>query len=156
MLTSKYCDHLPLARQSDIYAREKVDLHRSTLADWVGRSTALLEPLAGHIGKLVRAGPALFADDTPVKLQTKTKTKKAKTARLWSYVRDERPLSANACIRLSGSAWQGQAPPCAWYQFSVDRKGEHPVNHLSGYKGTVHADGYAGFNHCPATHALHV
>ena len=59
--------------------------------------------------------------------------KKAKTARLWSYVRDERP-------------WQGQAPPCAWYQFSVDRKGEHPVNHLSGYTGTVHADGYAGFN----------
>ena len=49
------------------------------------------------------------------------------------YVRDERP-------------WQGQAPPCAWYQFSVDRKGEHPVNHLSGYTGTVHADGYAGFN----------
>ena len=124
---------LPLARQSHIYAREKVDLHRSTLTDWVGRSTALLEPLADHIGKLVRAGSALFADDTPVKLQTKTKTKKAKTARLWSYVRDERP-------------WQGQAPPCVWYQFSVDRKGEHPVNHLSGYTGTVHADGYAGFN----------
>jgi transposase/uncharacterized protein (DUF1810 family) len=133
VLVSKYCDHLPLARQSNIYAREEVDLHRSTLTDWVGRSTALLEPLANHIGKLVRAGPALFADDTPVKLQTKTKIKKAKTARLWSYVRDERP-------------WQGQAPPCAWYQFSVDRKGEHPVNHLSGYTGTVHADGYTGFN----------
>jgi len=133
VLVSKYCDHLPLARQSNIYARERVDLHRSTLTDWVGRSTALMEPLADHIGKLVRAGPALFADDTTVKLQTKTKTSKAKTARLWSYVRDERP-------------WQGQAPPCAWYQFSVDRKGEHPVNHLSGYCGTVHADGYAGFN----------
>ena len=133
VLVSKNCDHLPLARQSHIYAREKVDLHRSTLTDWVGRSTAPLEPLADHIGKLVRAGPALFADDTPVKLQTKTKIKKAKTARLWSYVRDERP-------------WRGQAPPCAWYQFSVDRKGEHPVNHLSGYTGTVHADGYAGFN----------
>ena len=48
-------------------------------------------------------------------------------------MRDERP-------------WCGDAPPCAWYQFSVDRKGEHPVNHLSGYAGTVHADGYAGFN----------
>jgi transposase len=133
VLTSKYCDHLPLYRQSEIYAREKVDLHRSTLTDWVGRSTALLEPLADHISKLVRAGPALFADDTPVKMQTKGKTKKTKTARLWSYVRDERP-------------WCGQAPPCAWFQFSVDRKGEHPVNHLTGYKGTVHADGYAGFN----------
>nr|WP_260084988.1 IS66 family transposase [Phaeobacter inhibens] len=133
VLVGKYCDHLPLDRQSKIFAREKVDLHRSTLTDWVGRSTALLEPLADHIGKLVRAGPALFADDTPVKLQTRLKHKKTHTARLWSYVRDERP-------------WCGDAPPCAWYQFSTDRKGEHPVNHLSGYICTVHADGFAGFN----------
>lgn len=41
---------------------------------------------------------------------------------------------------------EGVAPPCAWYQFSTDRKGEHPANHLSGYTGTVHADGFAGFN----------
>ena len=58
---------------------------------------------------------------------------KAQTARLWSYVRDERP-------------WCGQAPPCVWYQFSVDRKGEHPSSHLKGYKGVVHADGFTGFN----------
>ena len=57
VLVGKYCDHLPLYRQSEIYARDKVDLHRSTLRDWVGRSTALLEPLAAHIGKLVRASP---------------------------------------------------------------------------------------------------
>jgi predicted nucleic acid-binding Zn finger protein len=117
----------------EIYARDKVDLHRSTLTDWVGRSTALLEPLADHIGKLVRAGPALFADDTPVKMQTGRKTGKAQTARLWSYVRDERP-------------WCGQAPPCAWYRFSVDRKGEHPSSHLKGYEGVVHADGFTGCN----------
>ena len=59
------CDHLPLYRRSEIHARDKVDLHRSTLTDWVGRSTALLEPLADHIGKLVRAGPALFAPSRP-------------------------------------------------------------------------------------------
>lgn len=133
VLVGKYCDHLPLDRQSKIFARENVHLPRSTLTDWVGRSTALLEPLAEHIGKLVRAGPALFADDTPVKLQSKLKPKKTQTARLWSYVRNEGP-------------WCGDVPPCAWYQFSTDRKGEHPVNHLSGYTGTVHADGYAGFN----------
>lgn len=133
VLVGKYCDHLPLYRQSEIYAREKLDLHRSTLTDWVGRSTALLEPLADHIGKLVRAGPAVFADDTPVKMQTGAKTGKAHTARLWSYIRDERP-------------WCGQAAPCAWYQFSADRKGEHPSAHLSGYKGTVHAGGCTGFN----------
>lgn len=133
VLVSKYCDHVPLYRQSAIYAREEVDLHRSTLTDWVGRSTSLLSPLADHIGALVRAGPALFADDTPLKLQTKGKTGKSQTARLWCYVRDERP-------------WAGQAPPCAWYQFSTDRKGKHPVSHLTGYEGCVHADGFAGFN----------
>ena len=132
VLVSKYADHLPLYRQSQIFAREGVDLDRSTMADWVGRSTALLEPLAGAIGRIVRQGPALFADDTPVKMLAPG-NKKTKTARVWTYVRDER-------------AWAGQSPPCAWYQFTVDRKGEHPVAHLSGYKGWVHADGYSGFN----------
>lgn len=65
VLIGKYCDHLPLDRQSKIFAREKVDLHRSTLTDWVGRSTALLEPLADHIGKLVRAGPQFLLMTRP-------------------------------------------------------------------------------------------
>jgi len=132
VLVSKYADHLPLYRQSQIFARDGVDLERSTLADWVGRSTALLEPLADAIGRHVRAGPALFADDTPVKMLAPAE-KKARTARVWAYVRDERP-------------WAGPSPPCVWYRFTIDRKGEHPIDHLSEYKDWVHADGYAGFN----------
>jgi transposase len=132
VLVSKFADHLPLYRQSQIYEREGIDLDRSTLADWVGKSTALLEPLADAIGKHIRKGQALFADDTPVKMLAPG-NKRTKTARVWAYVRDERP-------------WDGQAPPGAWYQFTIDRKGEHPVSHLSDYKGWVHADGYAGFN----------
>jgi len=128
----KDADHLPLYRQSQIYAREGIDLDRSTMADWVGKSTALLEPLADAIGRIARRGEAIFADDTPVKMQAPGH-RKTKTARIWAYVRDERP-------------WAGRSPPCAWYQFTIDRKGEHPVSHLSGYKGWVHADGYAGFN----------
>ncbi len=132
VLVSKYADHLPLYRQSQIYAREGVDLNRSTLTNWVGGSTALLEPLADTIGRMVRRGAATFADDTPVKMQAPG-NKKTRTARVWTCVRDERP-------------WSGSSPPCAWYQFTIDRKGEHPVSHLSGYKGWVHADGYSGFN----------
>ena len=99
VLVSKYADHLPLYRQSQIYAREGIDLDRSTMADWVGRSTALLEPLADEIGRIVQRGDALFADDTPVKMQAPGQ-KKTKTARVWTYVRDERP-------------WSGSSPPCA-------------------------------------------
>ena len=125
---------LPLYRQSAIYAREGIDLDRSTLADWVGKSTALLEPLADAIGRHVLAGRAVFADDTPLKMQAKVK---CTTARIWTYVRDERPWKAQG---------DSQAPPAAWYRFSADRKGAHPADHLGPFKGWMHADGYAGFN----------
>jgi len=131
VLVNKYADHLPLYRQSQIFARDRVDLDRSTLAGWVGASTALLEPLAYAVGRHVLAGQAIFADDTPVKLQAPG-TGKTKTARLWAYGRDERP-------------WSGAAPPAAWYRFSTDRKGERPAEHLKTFTGWMHADGYSGF-----------
>ena len=131
MLVSKYADHLPLYRQSQIFERDRLDLDRSTLADWVGKSTALLEPLADAIGRHVLAAAAIFADDTPIRMLAPG-TGKTQTARLWTYARDERP-------------WGGPAPPAAWYRFSGDRKGQHPKDHLARFCGWMHADGYAGF-----------
>ena len=131
MLVSKYADHLPLYRQSVIYGREGLELHRSTLADWVGKATALLEPLADAVGRHALAGQALFADDTPVNVLAPG-TGKTRTGRLWVYARDEGP-------------WAGPAPPAVWYRFSPDRKGERPAGHLADYAGWMHADGYAGF-----------
>jgi len=131
VLVSKYCDHLPLYRQSRIFARDGVELDRSTLAGWVGKATALLEPLADSIGRHVLAGQALFADDTPVKLLAPG-TGRTATGRVWTYVRDERPSN-------------GEAPPAAWYRFSADRKAAHPKGHLEGFAGWMHTDGYAGF-----------
>ena len=131
VLVSKFGNHLPLYRQSTIYARDGLDLDRSTLADWVGRSTALLEPLAAAIGRHALGGEALFADDTPVAMLAPGRGRTT-TARMWVYVRDERP-------------WGGPAPPAAWYQFSPDRQGEHPQRHLKTFAGWMHADDYAGF-----------
>ena len=131
VLVSKYADHLPLYRQSQMFGREGIELDRSTLADWVGKSAALLEPLADAIGRHVLRGEAIFADDTPVKMQAPG-TGKTKRARLWAYARDERP-------------WAGDAPPAAWYRFSTDRKAERPGDHLKEFEGWMHADGYAGF-----------
>ncbi len=132
VLVSKYADHLPLYRQSQIFARDGVALERSTLAGWVGQSTALLEPLADAIGRHVRAGQAIFADDTPVGVQSPGNGK-TKTGRVWVYARDERP-------------WGGAAPPAAWYRYSPDRRGKWPTEHLADFEGWMHADGYAGFN----------
>jgi transposase len=131
VLVSKYADHLPLYRQSQIFGREGLDLDRSTLADWVGKTTTLLEPLAEAIGRHVLSAEAIFADDTPISMLAPG-TGKTQTARLWTYARDERP-------------WGSDAPPAAWYRFSGDRKGQHPKDHLARYRGWMHADGYAGF-----------
>ena len=130
VLVNKYADHCPLYRQSQIFAREGIDLNRSTLSGWMGQSTALLEVLADAIGRYVQNGQAIFADDTTIKMQAK---RKCTTARMWTYVRDEQP-------------WGSNDPPAAWYQFSTDREGRHPADHLSKYNGWMHADGYAGFN----------
>ena len=141
VLVNKYADHLPLYRQSQIFDRDGIDLERSTLADWVGNSTALLEPLADAIGRHVLNGQVIFADDTPVKMQAPG-SGKCKTARFWTYARDERP-------------WAGDASPAAWYQFSVDRKGIRTIGHLKDYTGWMHADGYAGFEELYRSGRIH-
>ena len=132
VLVSKYCDHLPLYRQSEIYAREGVELERSTLADWVGSTSALLAPLVEALRRHVMTANKLHADDTPVPVLAPGNGK-TKTGRLWTYVRDDRPA--------------GDATPAAvWFAYTPDRKGEHPKGHLSKFTGTLQADGYAGFD----------
>jgi transposase len=132
VLVSKYADHLPLYRQSEIYAREGVELERSTLADWVGASSRLLEPLVEVLRRYVMNGGKLHADDTPVPVLAPGNGK-TKTGRLWTYVRDDRP---------AGDA----AAPAVWFAYSPDRKGEHPERHLEKFRGILQADAYAGFN----------
>ncbi len=132
VLVAKFCDHLPLYRQSEIYAREGVELERSTLADWVGQSAALLRPLVDALERHVMAGDRLHADDTPVPVLAPG-TGKTSTGRLWAYLRDERPHA-------------GTAAPAVRYRYTADRRGEHPRAHLAGFGGVLQADGYAGFN----------
>lgn len=132
VMVSKFCDHLPLHRQSRIYAREGVDIDRGTMAGWVGQVHALLDPLVAALGRYTLAGGKVHADDTPVKVLAPGEGK-TRTARLWVYVRDDRP---------SGNT----APPAAWYRYTPDRKGEHPRRHLKGFAGILQADAYGGWN----------
>jgi transposase len=132
VLVSKYADHQPLYRQAEIYAREGVELERSTLADWVGATSELLAPLHDVLRQYVMSAEKLHADDTPVPVLAPG-TGKTKLGRLWTYVRDDRPAG-------------DLAAPAVWFAYSPDRKGEHPHRHLKTFCGTLQADGYAGFN----------
>ncbi|MDP9606141.1 UNVERIFIED_ORG: hypothetical protein J2W38_005961 [Variovorax paradoxus] len=132
VLVSKYCDHTPLYRLCQIYSREGVELQRSTLVDWVAQAARLLSPLAEAIGRYVLAADKIHGDDTPIRVLGGAGAK-ARTGRLWGYVRDDRP---------SGDA----APPAVWFQYSANRKGEHPVRHLRHFKGILQADAFAGYH----------
>lgn len=133
VLVAKYADHQPLYRQSEMYAREGVELERSTLADWVGAASRLLNPLVEAISRHVLATTKLHADDIPVPVLAPGNGK-TKIGRLWTYVRDDRP---------SGDA----TPAAVWFAYSPDRRGEHPRQHLRDFDGFLQADGYAGFHH---------
>jgi len=131
VLVSKYADHCPLYRQSEIYAREGVDLDCSTLAGWVGATSELLAPLVEAVRSHVLSASKLHADDTPVPVLAPGNGR-TKTGRLWTYVRDDRP---------SGDT----TAPAVWFAYSPDRKGENPRQHLKLFKGALQADAYAGF-----------
>ena len=128
---AKFCDHLPLYRQAEIYARAGLDVDRGLLADWLGHIAWLLKPLAELIGAHVMAGHVIHADDTPVDVLAPGNGR-TKTGRQWVYLRDER-------------AHAGPAPPAVLYRYTPDRKGEHCRAQLGAFVGWLHADGYAGF-----------
>lgn len=132
VLVAKFADHIPLYRQSVIYAREGVELERALLANWVGAASILLRPLVDAIRRHVLAGTKLHADDTPIPVLAPGNGK-TKTARLWTYVRD-------------GSACGDTTPAAVWFAYTPDRKGIHPQTHLATFKGVLQADAYAGFN----------
>src|SRR6516165_4925277 len=132
VLVSKYCDHTPLYRQSQIFARLGVDLDRSTLAAWVGGACWWLDTLYERLCANVFASDHLFADDTPVPVLDPGRGR-TKIGRLWVYARDQR-------------SWSGSAAPAAIFVFAPDRKSERPAAHLQNFSGILHVDGYAGFS----------
>lgn len=130
VLYGKYGLHLPLNRQSAAFSREGIDLEVSTLCDWVGACAATMMPLVEEIRSHVFVADRIHADDTPVPVLAKGKTR---TGRLWTYVRDDAPFG-------------GPDPPAAAFFYSPDRSRIHPEQHLAGFAGLMQADAYAGFN----------
>ncbi|WP_150120977.1 IS66 family transposase, partial [Sulfitobacter sp. HI0076] len=138
LIFEKYGQHQPLNRQAERFAREGVDLSLSTLADLVGHATVALQPIHALIESHVRAAHRLHGDDTTVPLLARGGAKKA---RLWTYVRDDRP-------------WNGGAPPAAFFRFSRDRGATNPNQHLAGWQGVLQAPSHGlQANHCRAMDA---
>ena len=132
IFVEKFCNHLPTYRQSQIYAREGLELSRSTISSWLGQGASLLEPIAEKIKEYIFSASQLHGDDTPVKVLDPG-SGKTKTGRIWVYVKDGRPRN-------------DKSPIAACYYYSPDRKGIRPKEHLKDFTGTLHADAYSGYN----------
>lgn len=132
VLTAKYCEHLPLYRQCEIFARQGMDLSRALLSNWVDACCRLMAPLDEALYRYVMDCRKLHTDDTPVPVLAPGR-KKTKTGRIWTYVRDDRNAGSSD-------------PPAAWFAFSPDRQGKHPQQHLRHYHDVLQADAFAGYD----------
>ena len=132
VLVSKYADHLPLYRQAQIYARQGVDLDRSTLADWVGRAAFELRPIFDNLMQDLKRSTKLFMDETRAPVLDPG-ARKTKTGYFWALARDDRP-------------WGGTAPPAVAFTYAPGRGGQHAERILQNFGGILQVDGYAGYN----------
>jgi transposase len=138
---SKFADHQPLYRQSEIAARDGVTLDRGSMGRWLGQIAQLCVPLVEAIQRYVLVSEKVHVDDTPVAVLAPGNGKTV-TGRFWVYVRDD---------RRSGSA----EPAAVWFDFSSDRKGIHPQTRLVAFHGIVQADAYSGFDQLYASGEIH-
>lgn len=132
VLVSKFADHLPLYRQSQIYARQGVQLDRSTLANWVGRAAYELTPVYDALLASLKASTKLFMDETPAPVLEPGRGK-VKKGYFWALARDDRP-------------WGGEDPPGVAYTYAPGRSGKYADVILQNCSGVLQVDGYAGYN----------
>ena len=132
VIVSKYADHLPLYRQAQIYARQGVDIDRSTLAAWVGKAAYELRPVYDCLKANLKQSTKLFMDETtaPVLDPGRGKVRKGY---FWALARDDRP-------------WSGDVPPGVAFTYAPGRSGKHASDILQGFNGILQVDGYTGYN----------
>ncbi|MEM7041938.1 MAG: IS66 family transposase [Pseudomonadota bacterium] len=132
VIVGRYADHLPLYRQAQIYARQGIDLDRSTLADWIGRAAFELRPIYERLIELLKGSAKLFMDETRAPV-LEPGLGRTKGGFFWAMARDDRP-------------WGGKDPPVVIYHYAPGRGGEHALAHLAGFTGTLQVDGYKAYN----------
>jgi len=125
IITSKYCDHIPLHRLENIFKRSDIAINVSTMCDWVGWCADLLEPLVKRMHELIRLSPKINTDDTPLPVKSKNRKGSTYNGFLWVYIDDQNHVV---------------------FDFTPDRSRAGPLKFLGPYSGYVQADAYSGYD----------
>jgi transposase len=126
LLTSKYCDHIPLNRLQGMLRRHRIDISVASLCDWVGRMADLLRPIYDRLRSELLAGRLIQSDDTPVPYRLETLKERTATGYLWTYLRESSRL--------------------VLYDFTTTHSRAGPSSFLSGFSGTLLTDGHTSYN----------
>ena len=125
-ITGKYCDHLPLYRLEDVFARHGAELSRATMCGWMRQSAELVLPLYELMKRRVLASRVIHTDDTPIEVLDPS-LPHTRTGRFWTYVGDRRN-------------------PYVVYDYTPSRKRDGPVAFLKDYQGYLQADAFGGYD----------
>lgn len=126
VITSKLGDHLPLYRLEKIFARQKVDIARSTMCAWEFAAAELVAPLVRLMSERVRRSKVIWTDDTRVPIQAPG-AGKCRSGRIWAYIGD-------------------RDSPYVVYDYTPDRTRAGPAGWLGQFKGFLQADAYGGYD----------
>ena len=131
VMTMKFVDGVPLYRQEQHYARSGIDLSRGVLSNWMIKGSEWLELICGRLKQRLLEQEVLHADETTLQVLKEPGRAAESQSYMWLY--------RSGCV----------GPPIVLYEYQPTRAGEHPRNFLKGFKGYLHADGYAGYHDIP-------
>lgn len=132
IMNQKYVDALPLYRQEQQFKRMGLALSRQTMANWmIYAAERWLSPLYHRMRQLLLQLDILHADETTLQVLHEP----------------GRPASSKSYLWLYRTGREG--PPIILYDYRESRAGENPKDFLSGFKGYLQVDGYAGYNKVP-------
>ncbi|MEB3422104.1 IS66 family transposase [Salipiger marinus] len=131
VVAAKFAWHLPLYRQTQIFAGHGVQLDRGTLSGWTQRAAWWLKPLHERLLRFIQAQPRMFCDETPLPRLAPGRGR-TKVSQLWAYAVDDRN-------------WRGPAPPAVAYVYTEGRGAQDLLAHLGGFAGVLQVDGYGAY-----------
>lgn len=131
VVAAKFAWHLPLYRQTQIFAGHGVQLDRGTLGGWIARAAWWLKPLHERLLRFIQAQPRVFCDETPLPRLAPGRGR-IKVSQLWAYAVDDRN-------------WRGPAPPAVAYVYTEGRGAQDLLAHLGGFAGVLQVDGFGAY-----------
>jgi len=131
VMTMKFVDGVPLYRQEQHYARLGIDLSRGVLSNWMIKGSEWLELIYRRLKQKLLEQEVLHADETTLQVLKEPGRPAESQSYMWLY--------------RTG----GMGPPIVLFEYQPSRSGEHPRRFLDGFKGYLHADGYAGYHDIP-------